>query len=492
MDYNTKIQLLKTIDFGDIDGYGDPNLDKYFLDKDYWNKIVNNKTYFVIGKKGTGKSSIYRMIYEQGISKGAFIENKDFGEFPFEKLLLLSDDSFSKPNQYQSIWKNVILNIFAKMITNSCIPEDCTNIYYEQIKNYFNTCVGDIVDLHKEILNRTTKSKAGLTFHFFSADVEKENQFSIGSGTNNLSQINSELLTLITNYLVTSISPKKYIIQFDRLDDNYNQYQNKEEYYHAIISLFKTVYKINQDFRSRKIDSAKIIVYLRSDILKELGKRDSESARWDDFCLNINWAIINRDDWINPPLLQMINKRIKVSTNLAINFKEIFDSKEINLQNRHRKQLDTFKYIIDQTMHRPRDLIKFCKCIQEEVIDSNKLYFRTIKNAEKKYAYWLLNSEIANEINPIIQNLDSVYELLKLVGSKPFSLTDLNNRYKAFQDIELSSEDLAFYLYDVGVFLNIDTSKRPPEIRSIIRNEGKLDRNKKIIIHPGIWNGLNY
>ena len=103
MTRKERLDLLNKVDFGDIDGYGDPNLDQYFLDNDYWNRVVDNKTYFVIGRKGTRKSSIYRMIKEQGLKKGIWIENKDFGDFPFEKLLQLDDQNFAKPNQYQSI-----------------------------------------------------------------------------------------------------------------------------------------------------------------------------------------------------------------------------------------------------------------------------------------------------------------------------------------------------------------------------------------------------
>lgn len=89
------IDLIKKIDFGEIDGYGDPNLEKYFLDNDYWQKVVENNVFFVVGKKGTGKSSIYQMIARESFNKGCVIVNKDFGEFPFEKLLCLHDDNFA-------------------------------------------------------------------------------------------------------------------------------------------------------------------------------------------------------------------------------------------------------------------------------------------------------------------------------------------------------------------------------------------------------------
>ena len=85
-----KKALLEAIDFGDIDGYGDPNLDHYFLDNEYWNKITNEDTFFVAGRKGTGKSAIYRMIEEQSMEKGAIVHNTDFGDFPFNFDFIIS------------------------------------------------------------------------------------------------------------------------------------------------------------------------------------------------------------------------------------------------------------------------------------------------------------------------------------------------------------------------------------------------------------------
>ena len=114
-----RISTLKSIDFGDIDGYGDPNLDHYFLDNDYWNKITTEDVFFVAGRKGTGKSAIYRMIEEQSAEKGAIVHNTDFGDFPFNRLLQMSDDDFSRPNQYQSIWRYMIFSDFAKLITHN-------------------------------------------------------------------------------------------------------------------------------------------------------------------------------------------------------------------------------------------------------------------------------------------------------------------------------------------------------------------------------------
>ncbi|NJD01081.1 MAG: hypothetical protein FIA99_00425 [Ruminiclostridium sp.] len=487
-----KVNILKQIDFGDIDGSGDPKLDHYFLDNDYWDRVIEDKTFFIIGKKGTGKSSIYRMINEQSVNKGVLVENKDFGDFPFEKLLLVDDQNFAKTNQYQSIWENLILNIFSKMIADNPIIGDERNMYFQRIADYASNCLGSIIEMHKEVVTRTTKTGLGLNFNFLSGAHEAEKSLAIGNGNSNISMINATLESLILNYFITCPTERKIVIQFDRLDDNYNQYQDVEQYYQSIISLFKVTYRLNQEFRSRRIKDSKIILYLRSDIFNELGKRDAESARWDDFCLTINWAIVNRDDWENPKLLQMINKRIYASL-LKENkdFSVIFDDKIIDLKSSSGKLHNVFQYIVEKTMHRPRDLIQFCKYIQKETLETGKLYFRTIKNAEKNYGFWLVNSELANEINPILKNTESLYEFLKLLGSRPFSLSDFYDRYKTAKSIKMDADDLAYYLYDIGIFQNIDMTFIPPKFRSSFRNKGRLDRNMKIVIHPGVWVGIN-
>lgn len=492
MTRRERLELLKKVDFGDIDGYGDPNLDQYFLDNDYWNRVVNSKTYFVIGRKGTGKSSVYRMIKEQSFEKGILVENKDFGDFPFERLLQLEDQNFAKPNQYQSIWENLILNIFAKAIADMPKCDDLENIHYKDIVSYVKNCLGNIVEMHKEVVTRTTKTGAGLNFDFLEGQLEAEESLSIGNGQSNISMINAALEKLILDYFITCTDAKKIIIQFDRLDDNYNQYQDIEQYYQAIISLFKVVYRLNQEFRMRKIENAKVILYLRSDILKELGKRDAESARWDDYCVEINWAIVNKDEWSHSKLLQMIEKRIFATLHRDdVSFNAIFEKYSMDLKSTGGRVYDIFQYMVERTMHRPRDLIQFCKYVQKEAAESNDLYFRTIKNAEKDYGYWLINSEIANEINPVLRNTEPLYELLKLLGPKSFTMSDFNNQYKTIKGLELMSEKLAYYLYDVGIIQNIDTSAQPTKYRSSYRNKGRLDPKMKMIIHRGVWIGIN-
>lgn len=482
--------LIKKIDFGEIDGYGDPNLEKYFLDNGYWGKIVNDKIFFVVGKKGTGKSSIYQMIEKEAFRKGCIVINKDFGEFPFERLLKLNDDNFAKPNQYQTIWKNVILHLFVQAISK--LPDE-NNAYYTQIKTYSDMYLGNAVELHKDIISKTVKKEGSLLFHGIGANASREIGSTYKYNEENVTAVNASLNELIVDYFLTCDSERKIVIQFDRLDDNYNQYQDIEEYYQAIISLFKVVYTFNQLLRSKRIFNAKVVLYIRSDIMRAMASRDAESARWDDFKMELHWGVNNIREIYQSDLYKMVDKRIKASCTELSNesFKDLFFVPK-NVYYGEKKR-DLFKSLVLQTLFRPRDLISLLKTLQKEINKSGAFNEQIYKETSKKYANWLVNTEIANEINPVLrEDYKYVIELLRLCGSRDLSVKAFTERYNSVKhEFRLLPLDLLEFLYSVGIIENTwkDKTGRPMH-RSIFRNEGDFDRNLQLRIIPAVWNGL--
>lgn len=480
--------LIRKIDFGEIDGYGDPNLEKYFLDNGYWDKIINDRIFFVVGKKGTGKSSIYQMIEKESYNNGCIVVNKDFGEFPFEKLLRLQDDNFAKPNQYQTIWRNVIFNLFIQAISKL---SDERNSYYDEIKTYNDMYLGNAVELHKDIISKTIKKEGSLLFHGLGAGAAMETGSTYKYNDENITAVNASLSDLIVNYFMTIDTERKIIIQFDRLDDNYNQYQDLEEYYQAIISLFKVVYTFNQLLRSKSIFNAKVVLYIRSDIMKAMASRDAESARWDDFRIDLNWGVNNIRDIYQSDLYKMVDKRIKTSCAELANksFGDVFP----NFIYYDRRNRDLFKSLVLQTLFRPRDLISLLKTLQKEINKSGVFNEQVYIETSKKYANWLVNTEIANEINPVLRDdYKYVVELLRLCGSRDLSVKIFTERYNTVKhEFKLSPLELLEFLYSVGIIENTwkDKTGRPMH-RSIFRNEGDFDRNLQLKIIPAVWNGL--
>jgi len=490
-------QLLGRVDFGDIDGLYDPKIEEYFIDYEFQDAILRRNIYFIIGRKGTGKSALYNWLRKNQIENNNLITNLSFNNFPFERLLTLSDDAFAKPNQYQSIWRNIIYSEIASLLV-----QDQTNPIDDalrELKRYTSYTFGDdLTELHKQVTKTTEKTDSGLAFKpadflSLSSGRSKSKEMELYDGAQNITKINARLDLVIRDYLKRHPN-RQYLLQFDQLDDNYTSFIDNANYTQCIISLFKSIYDINQRFRSENIP-VKSVAYLRSDIYNKIDQFDAESARWDQFKLNLNWAIINKDDWYNPKLRQVINKRIELSVPQIVNtdpFGVIFDNAAIRLVDERGRSQDVFKYIIHRTFQRPRDLIQFCIKVQEECRTSSKLYHRTIKNAEKEFSLWLL-SEIENEIAPLIRDVDALYELLRLMGRNAYSLGDFKKRYSRFaQSLKFDAEELLRILYSFGIVFNINfKSKGNTEIFSVIRNDRSVfNRDLKIATHNGFYQGL--
>lgn len=481
--------LLKT-DFGNPDGLYDYNLENYFLDQKYWENIIDKSTFFVIGRKGTGKSAVYNWIYNRQPEKDVIVSNLSFKTFPFEKLLKLSDDDFSRPNQYQSIWKNIILSEFALQIMMDTKTEVTES--YKELREFVDLKYGkNLKDLHTQITQRTNKTELGLQFNGLGPKSSSENTQVYDDGYSNITQINSRLEDLIVD--VVAKNQQSYIIQFDQLDDNYTQYVDNKKYFEALISLFKVIYAFNSTLLGVNAKT-KVIAYLRSDIFNQFSSHDPDSAKFDYHTFKLNWSIINKNDWENPALLNLINIRInssvkEVSADEAFDY--IFNKKVIKLFE-NNKISHPFRYIIHRTFHRPRDIIQFCIKVKNEAYNSNKLDFTTIRAAEKEYSSWLID-ELKNEISPIIPQTDTLFTFLRSLGTKPFSSQEFQNKFNDTRNknINKSPQALLRYLYSLGMIQNINFIENRTEYFSIIRNDkSNYEPRLKAVLHSGLIKGL--
>ena len=499
MNSINKVVLLNKIDFGDIDGLYDPNLNKYFIDVQYKESLLHGDKFFVIGRKGTGKSALYNWLHSIQPEEGIIVSNMSFSDFPFERLLSLSDDNFMKPNQYQSIWKHIILLELAKIIIYDT-QSDAADEGWRELLDYIKNRGVNLSDLHREITRVIDKydSRLGYKESFLGYGTSKkiENRW----GLSNITSLNNRLIEVICDYLKRH-QTCQYIIQFDQLDDSYTSYICRDEYLQCIQSLFKTIYQLNQNFKLQGI-CVKIIAYLRSDIYTQFNRHDAESSRWEQFVLKLNWAIINKMDWPTCNLLKLINARIKYSLPELCTetspFSFIFNNEEIGLKSpTKRRTEDIFKYIVHRTFQRPRDLIQFCKKIQNESAGSQKLNGQTIKAAEKEFSLWLLG-EVENEIAPIISDTESLYELLRQMGRNDYTIKQFRDNYKQYHSHfpTANAEDMLRLLYNWGVIVNVKSinvkEKRITEWFSVIRNERSVfNRDLNIRTHPGFYEGLH-
>lgn len=57
-----KLELLKSIHFGERVAEDDSNLADYFVETNIWKQLINDRIDVVYGAKGSGKSALYRHL----------------------------------------------------------------------------------------------------------------------------------------------------------------------------------------------------------------------------------------------------------------------------------------------------------------------------------------------------------------------------------------------------------------------------------------------
>lgn len=493
MNAADSLNTFLSIDFGEIDGLYDPNICDYFLDQNYWEDLVEGRKFYVIGRKGTGKSAIYNWIKRKSSGKDTIVSNLSFKNFPFEKLLRLTDDDYSKPNQYQSMWRNIILSEICKCLLDDP-HKNTSNSEFEEISKYVSMKFGtELTELHAKVTIQTVKNESGLQLGSSSSVDATTNKIVLDDGFTNITRINSRLEKVLKKYLSTT-KTSRIVVQFDQLDDNYTVFIKNDEYFQSIISLFKVIYDINQNFYSDRLP-VKVIGYLRSDIFYEINKYDAESARWDAHKLFLNWTIVNKSDWGYPLLLQMLDNRIWNSCPQMRIYKKPFSMlfRDIKFANKETKNVQSvFSYMVRRSFQRPRDILQFCIKLQADCRKWKRFNSLNVKDSEKVYSLWLL-TEIANEYGPQIKDVTVFNEFLRSIGGGLITYSKFLSEYKSYESqIGLDGDDVLKLLYRLGMINNVNLTKSRKEYYSIIRNEqSTFDKSMFIELHRGILKGLH-
>lgn len=337
---------------------------RYFFHVNEAQKILAGDKFYVIGRKGSGKSAISQYILnlcEQNAQTGykVFTEQLSFKNFPFNELYTLENTKYTKPNQYITIWKYIIYSCICRLMAkNQQINSELRSLLE---KLYPPTT---IKSLSRLIENWTTKEfGVQILGSGGSLKIDKISKFET------LSWI--EKTNILEDIIEEYIDDSNYYIVFDELDEDYRDFETQEErtqYINLITSLFKAVQDIKSIFKERKQIICPV-VFLRDDIYLLI--KDTDKNKWGDFKIALEWD--------EPKLKAMLAYRISKALDEKgeiLSFDEawmkIFSGQTINLGGNYRKKTNLFNYITLSTQLRPRDYIKYIQVCAETTLQNGE------------------------------------------------------------------------------------------------------------------------
>lgn len=485
------IFMSKLLNISDLDfGRDDANMEggflgKVFLKTSFYNRVKKGNKFLVTGRIGSGKTAIcisLKNALEQEKEDVIYITPNTLS---VSKINEIADYAINEEEKYQYIWKYIFLVKIAKNILaykhkhkyKIYSVHEIEKFLYQnnEVNNLFLTIKYFRINFFRAI---NLIKKITLKFATIEAEINQNKQH----------KDFNDLIDNLENNIITvlnQIKNLKITILVDEIDNIWNNSsQSKQE----VIGLLNTIRKINS------ITNIIIITFIRSDIWDSLSFTDKNKFRSDE----------ERIFWHDQDLKNLITIRGKISANI-----DDLDSTEVDkiwelLFDKKVSNKDSFEYILERTLKRPREIIQYCNEALSLAQNDNasKIKSKYILDAELRYSVWKLD-DLINEFKvqyPYLRDLLGIFQGYYPLFYKNEIDIRFNKGKKSFINKfpilnNLNIEAFLQLLFGIG-FIGIRVNHKtvfyyndPTYPRIIINNISNLNY---FVIHPAFLPALGF
>lgn len=458
--------------------------------EDYLDVIsqINNEKFIITGRKGSGKTAIGEYIYSLTESDpnifANFIKKTDID---IEQIVQQGSQTGNEIQQ-ELLYKWVILTQLIKLIlTNQNVSSlkemKNLNSFISRNRGFIDIKNNEIKEIFRE---KGTSVNLEYFKRFYTASFNKKMT---------IKEEKAEFYKLIP-YLeetVLSILSKdkdnNYILIFDDLDVGY--YSKSSQNLLTLAELIRISRYYNNDFFKRNQLDSKIVVLLRNDIVKHLRFNADMAKIFSSYSIELKWyedEYRNQEDSLK--LKKFIVKRIvRNFERLGIvyshtnPFGAFVDETEYWARPGAANK-SCFKYIIEHTFFRPRDLIVLFNGIDSYKFDLpiSRANMKTLIGKFANFTMLELHNELSASYLP--QEIQSIFAILKEFKdkSKFRYITLFSNLENA--GFKENARDIIDDLFDYSLIGNINDSG---EVTFKFREKGadicKFNQDEDIILH---------
>lgn len=417
---------------------------------------LQNEKFIISGRKGSGKSAIAEKIYS--ISRDNAEYFCDFikkGDIDIEKITQLTSESDNLISQELLIEWIILTKLINQLISNEGISNQKE---IQDLKIFLKKNSG-FIDIKSNQIEEVIQNKGWeINVDYFKRFLSAKfgNRYDIKSGKAPFYKLLPHLKATVKElFLNTQNRDNHYILIFDDLDIGFNS--KSENNIQTLLNLLRIVKDYNISFFGKEGISAKIILLLRDDISRFLLNEDADTAKlFSSYEILLNWyqhsSVYKNEDEL--AIKQFINKRIKLNFE---NNEFDFDKErpwESLIASDESYTYTSFKYVIDHTLIRPRDLILFFKPLSELKlpIPINKNDINVLLG---KYSVEFVK-ELRNELSAHYSSKDinSIFDTFNNCISEAVTFGYFENELKKHGFSENANELLEL-LFDLSIIGNI-------------------------------------
>jgi hypothetical protein len=396
-------RLLERLDLGDVAAENEIQaLRSYFVATAQFNDAKRGNARLVVGRKGSGKTAIFYAVRDAfaGRRSHLVLDLKPEGH-QFTKLreAVLSQLSLGmQEHTLTAFWYYILLAEIALKITDteySWAHRDSfrMTLFEKVVTAYRQHAVAETGDFSERLLLQVGR----LADRYREGDLLHNPLVSSNALTELLFHGDIRALEdAVTPYLEQK---EEVWVLVDNLDKGWPTRGAKHEDVLVLRTLLDATRKIQRQLTRRKLQ-IRCLVFLRNDIYEQV--LDDTPDRGKDTGIIV--------DWDDPEVFkEIVRRRIETATELSGPFGSVWPA----VFETYVGTQESFGYILDRTLMRPRDLLGFLhRCIEVAV---NRGHDRVrqddILKAENAYSEDILLSTIF-ELRDVYPDADRVYEFL--------------------------------------------------------------------------------
>lgn len=478
--------LLEEFEFGFADAMKEYSRNPEIFEKAFCDpnnlidKLINSYHYILIGHKGVGKSA-----YSAKIQLRASHEDKlkvypiNLGDFEFTTFSKTSiDENVTGTQRFKTSWDFIFLWTIYKILYNDLQMMEIDEV--QQVVSLLNKLGFSINDGYKTDVNKLSKLKVGANIKIF--DIEYEREFNT-KPTSYLERISLISETMLSNLSKSYLNDREILVILDGLDDILRYKKNKMD---IIASMIRSADYIN-DIMLQKHQKIKIILLIREDIIRLINDPDLNKIIQDG-SVSLTWNKRLND------LKELIVKRFELS---GLTSQEASCCWETMFPKRIRNK-NSWDYILEYTLYKPRDILQFLKYCQSEYPSHNKLTLSETQNVLKVYSSRYFVEEMKNELSGFIDDelIISIPSVFRRLGGRAFDVAEINRLTNEHISREITINETKIeleYLFEagyIGQLVSNGKGKKGSVIFKYRNPTARIDYYQRFITHKGLHIGL--
>jgi GTPase SAR1 family protein len=365
--------LLEVVDLGDLAAENEIiGLESYFVSTGQANTARQGRARLVVGRKGTGKTAIFYSVRDDVFHRRSHLvldlkpEGHQFSELK-ETVISRLGEGLAEHTMV-AFWNYILLAELARKIIDD----------YQ----YARRDPGRL-EAYERVADVYERHNPGFEADFSQRLLWEANRLAERLGETDIAEIGPQLTEVIFsgdvrefNEAVTAYLTEKEAVWLlvDNLDKGWPIRGSTSIDILIVRSLLEATRKLQRQLEEYGVDF-RCLVFLRTDIYEHLVELTPDKGK--------DTAI--RLDWDDPELFsEILARRIRVSTELTGSGRELWGRLCVS----HIHAEDTFNYLVDRTLMRPRDLLLFARKLVEVAVNRGHTRIETedIERAERQYS----------------------------------------------------------------------------------------------------------